>query len=110
LTISAFNYLNDAIKINQLVQMEDERLDEFNETQFILRSILPHCNDSGEIEYVVISGIDITDLKKIQQDVLHKNDELKKINAELDNFVYSVSHDLRSPLLSIKGILSLINK
>jgi PAS domain S-box-containing protein len=105
---SLINYLNDAIKINQLVQMEDERLDEFNETQFILRSILPHCNDSGEIEYVVISGIDITDLKKIQQDVLHKNDELKKINAELDNFVYSVSHDLRSPLLSIKGILSLI--
>lgn len=105
---SLIKYLNDAIKINELVQMEDERLDEFNETQYILRSILPHCNESGEVEYVVISGIDITDLKKIQQDVLHKNDELKKINAELDNFVYSVSHDLRSPLLSIKGILSLI--
>ncbi len=37
-----------------------------------------------------------------------KTEELKKINAELDNFVYSVSHDLRSPLLSIKGILSLV--
>jgi len=88
--------------------MEDERLDEYNETQYILRSILPHSDVNGELEYVVISGIDITDLKKIQQDVLHKNEELKKINSELDNFVYSVSHDLRSPLLSIKGILSLI--
>lgn len=37
-----------------------------------------------------------------------KNEELRKINAELDNFVYSVSHDLRSPLMSIKGILSLV--
>jgi signal transduction histidine kinase len=31
-----------------------------------------------------------------------------KLNEELDNFVYSVSHDLRSPLLSVKGILTLL--
>jgi signal transduction histidine kinase len=31
-----------------------------------------------------------------------------KLNNELDNFVYSVSHDLRSPLLSVKGILTLL--
>ncbi len=52
--------------------------------------------------------LDITDLKNVQRDVLHKNEELQKINAELDNFVYSISHDLRSPLLSIKGILGIV--
>jgi signal transduction histidine kinase len=41
--------------------------------------------------------------------VIDKNEELKKINAELDNFVYSISHDLRSPLLSIKGILGMVS-
>lgn len=30
------------------------------------------------------------------------------MSSELDNFVYSVSHDLRSPLLSVKGILTLL--
>ncbi len=39
--------------------------------------------------------------------VLAKNDELEKINKELDRFVYSVSHDLRSPLSSILGIVNL---
>ncbi|MFM7176372.1 MAG: ATP-binding protein [Bacteroidota bacterium] len=39
-----------------------------------------------------------------------KNEELRKINSELDSFVYSISHDLRSPLLSIKGILNLVFK
>jgi signal transduction histidine kinase len=34
--------------------------------------------------------------------------ELIKANSELDRFVYSVSHDLRSPLLSIKGLSGLM--
>ena len=38
------------------------------------------------------------------------DEELIKTNKELDNFVYSVSHDLRSPLLSVKGLLSLMKE
>lgn len=36
-----------------------------------------------------------------------KNEELQKINEELNKFVYSVSHDLRSPLTSILGVINL---
>ncbi|MES2761172.1 MAG: hybrid sensor histidine kinase/response regulator [Bacteroidota bacterium] len=36
-----------------------------------------------------------------------KNQELQKINDELNKFVYSVSHDLRSPLTSILGVVNL---
>jgi signal transduction histidine kinase len=36
-----------------------------------------------------------------------KNAELQKVNEELDRFVYSVSHDLRSPLSSILGLTNL---
>jgi signal transduction histidine kinase len=39
-----------------------------------------------------------------------KNAELRKVNAELDRFVYSVSHDLRSPLSSILGLTNLAEK
>jgi signal transduction histidine kinase/ligand-binding sensor domain-containing protein len=36
-----------------------------------------------------------------------KNEELQKVNRELDRFVYSASHDLRAPLTSILGLVKL---
>jgi len=33
--------------------------------------------------------------------------ELQRVNAELDNFIYHASHDLRSPLTSIMGLVNL---
>jgi signal transduction histidine kinase len=36
-----------------------------------------------------------------------KNVELQKLNEELNKFVYSISHDVRAPLMSILGIVNL---
>lgn len=46
-------------------------------------------------------------LKKQATFIAQQNLELKKINAELDRFVYSASHDLRAPLVSIQGLSKL---
>jgi signal transduction histidine kinase len=45
-------------------------------------------------------------LYSIKDTIETQNQELTKTNEELDRFVYSASHDLRSPLSSIKGLVN----
>ncbi len=49
----------------------------------------------------------LTDHELSQELLQHRSEELKKVNAELDHFVYSASHDLRAPLLSMLGLINI---
>ena len=48
--------------------------------------------------------------KQKERELIKKNQELKQLNEELDAFVYSSSHDLRAPLTSVQGLVSLIEE
>lgn len=46
----------------------------------------------------------------LEQRVRERTEELQKLNAELDAFAYSVSHDLKSPLRAIDGFTQLLKE
>lgn len=41
------------------------------------------------------------------KELLDSNEQLVKVNDELDNFIYKTSHDIRGPLASLKGMVNL---
>lgn len=50
---------------------------------------------------------------RLQQENIEReaiSSELERKNAELERFAYTVSHDLKSPLITINGLLGLITK
>jgi PAS domain S-box-containing protein len=67
--------------------------------------IMPSDTDKFQV-YVNI--VDVTEKSIIKEKLRQQLEELKKTNSELDRFVYSASHDLRSPLKSLLGLSNMI--
>ena len=64
-------------------------------------------DEQGTPLVTVGSIIDINERKQAEEEIFFQNQLLAKANKELDQFVYSVSHDLRAPLSSILGLTNL---
>lgn len=64
--------------------------------------------ENGVVRGLTVYSRDITCQTRAEDLLKQQNLELTKINEELDRFVYSASHDLRAPLMSVKGLLNMI--
>jgi len=58
----------------------------------------------------IITFNDITELKKAQLELDRKNENLLRINEDLDHFVKAASHDLLGPLANIELSIDIMNK
>ena len=58
----------------------------------------------------IASVVDITDRKNDEKKLYKLNKKLKRSNAELEQFAYVASHDLREPLRMITTFLQLLEK
>jgi PAS domain S-box-containing protein len=77
-------------------------------------NVLPHprpiFNTSGIVAGAFNILVDITPQKKIEEELKEKNTELTKINSDLDNFIYTASHDLKAPVSNIEGLIEYLKE
>lgn len=70
--------------------------------------VLPYRNAEGELEGVVITCYDITDLKAIEADLKKTRDQARAAEKAKGDFVTRVSHEIRTPLNAIMGYAQLV--
>lgn len=91
--------IEEVIENNQNLEKEIQTTDR----RWYQMNILPYIEKKiNKANGVIITFVDIT--HRVE---LLKNYEKQKLNYE--NTIYSISHDLRSPLSNIEGLIKLIN-
>ncbi|MGI4865972.1 MAG: PAS domain-containing protein [Janthinobacterium lividum] len=77
----------------------------------------PLTDAQGQVTAVVIVATDVTARVVQRQQLAQANEELRTTNAQLthtntdlDNFIYTASHDLKAPIANIESLLLLLRK
>ncbi|RZK90190.1 MAG: hypothetical protein EOO62_35430, partial [Hymenobacter sp.] len=79
-------------------------------------------NEHGHIDGVYVFAYEVTDqvlarqqvqqlnkeLTTANQELCDANKQLTRTNIDLDNFIYTASHDLKAPITNIEGLLHLL--
>ncbi len=74
-----------------------------------LRAV-PIRNDDGEVVSAVELARDITEARRAEAERESLIRELGAKNAELEQFTHTVSHDLKTPLTTVRGFIALVDR
>lgn len=70
--------------------------------------ISPILNEKGEIAHIVAVKEDITEKKKMIEDLIKAKEAAEEMNRVKSSFFANMSHELRTPLVGILGFSSLL--
>lgn len=77
-------------------------------TIWVESTLFPLLNDEGEVEYLVITHKDISEVKLAQEEIRIAKDEAAEANRLKNAFLANLSHEIRTPLNAIIGFGDLI--
>ena len=102
----------DSLHTGQPFEVECRIRNSAGDYRWMLGRALPSRNELGEIIQWIGTYTDIHEhklaLERIdqgQRQLRDNNEQLTRVNVDLDNFIYTASHDLKAPISNIEGLL-----
>ena len=110
--------------LRDLLRCHDERKvirREIRSQNFVPGALVVATFASVPPDLVLVHLEDITERKRIEEElrqsrneleqrVKERTEELARKNTEMERFIYTVSHDLRTPLISVSGFLGFLKQ
>lgn len=106
----AENEINKVLQGEEVFNVSYRIIRPDNNLRFIHASSRPVYDSEGNMVKLIGVNIDVTEFRIQEQRLLERNNELLKLNNELDYFVYNTSHNIRAPLTSVFGVLQLLDE
>jgi PAS domain S-box-containing protein len=73
--------------------------------------VQPLFTSGNQVDAVLLFAVEVTELvqsraklQTINEELTRTNQELRQTNTDLDNFVYTASHDLKAPISNLEGL------
>lgn len=97
--------------VKNLIEVKEESVYTKNSGLKILETKhIPIYDSTGMPIYILGISNDVTERKRMYEELDNKTKELARSNSELEQFAYIASHDLQEPLRTINSYLDLIEK
>lgn len=97
---------DESLKTGHVFEFE-YRLKRYDGTyRWHVSKAIPIFNNDHEIYIWVGICTDVHDNKNKEQELARKNKELLQMNTDLENFVYTASHDLKAPISNVEGLVN----
>ncbi len=91
-----------AIRQGQETLDEELEIECFDKSHKIINhSVVPLFDNANQVTGAIVVNRDITEKKQAEQ-------ELQRSNADLEQFAYAISHDMRQPLRMVSSYLTLL--
>ncbi|WP_169788183.1 PAS domain S-box protein [Rufibacter tibetensis] len=113
-----------SVETGQVYEIEFRVRHWTGEYRWYLARAIPLKNEEGEVlkwfgtatdiheQKLLIDRLAATqqELQNMNTELTQKNADLERTNADLDNFVYTASHDLKSPIANLQGLVKALQE
>jgi signal transduction histidine kinase len=67
-------------------------------------------NEHQQVDGVYVFAFEVSEQVRARQQVQDLNQQLTRVNADLDSFVYMAAHDLRGPINNLEGLVQTLRE